>query len=1025
MIKKILLTSAFVLYILLSFANGLPKEDYPLTNPYKVIFVNNYATYKATIPLGILEAVAFSQTHFTHLTHSSSTSSSCINIPNSYGVMGLIADGKSYFRNNLSLIAVLSGISESEIINSPAKNIEAYAAAYNSLAVQNNVNANSPIKSHIDILIALSELPLNSDIQNDFALNAHLYNILNFINNYANYSTLFAAKPNAVNLHDVFGDNYTLLSSSKVTIDHEKIYTNNTNYRFSNINQNNTAYSIDYGPALWNPTTCNKSSRNGTAITALAIHTVQGSYAGCISWFKNCTANASAHYVIRSSDGQVTQMVLESVKAFHIGSENPYTIGIEHEGYVTQASYYTTAMYNSSADLSIDICTSNSIDPLKTYYGAGCTGSTAQCGLGACTKVKGHQMFPSQTHNDPGVNWNWFKFYNLINKTYTPTIVNTATGSITDGGGASNNYSDDERKLIKIAPSGATNVTLTFTQFGLENGYDYLIIYDGGTLTSPVIGKYTGTSSPGTVTSSGGTMLVEYRTDCAITDVGFVASYTSSGSIVNSSDVIPPVTTVVLNDNWVAANFTANYIDTDNVVVEKSYYQVSDFNGTEWRSNNAKGFYNDNFDGSTINAEWTKKVGTWTITGNVLEQTDQSLPNTNIYTPLTQNLSNRYLYHWSGNMSGTGTNRRSGFHYFVDSPDSTNRGNSYFIWFRLDDKKIQIYKTQNNVFGAPVLDSTYNFTANTWYDFKVIYDRITGRHIVYINNVPACDYTDPTPLTNGQYISWRSGNCNYKINNLRVYRSRFSSTPISVGPATTNMIRYQNASPTTPAGRIRSIANDAVGNISAVDLQDVNVDWTAPLAATVEDGLGADIDTTFDNGKLSFNFPTLTDVNSGIINYSYAIGTTPGGSDVYTWTDSISGAPKTITGISTVNNTIYYASVIGTNAAGTPSVINTSDGQLYLEPTKLNSIIVSNQKVIVWPNPINKNEKINVSIKSLANEKATIEIINELGQLIKTISTPLLIGENNLSLDNGFTQGNYTLKINTKDNILIQKIIIL
>ncbi|MEQ1916627.1 MAG: N-acetylmuramoyl-L-alanine amidase, partial [Gallionella sp.] len=341
MIKQLLFTVTLTLLVTLSFANGLPKEDYPVTNPYKGVFANNYATYSATIPVGMLEAVAFSQTHFTHITHASNVSESCINIPNAYGVMGLIADGKSYFRNNLSLIAALSGISENEIINSPAKNIEAYAAAYNSLAEQNNVTANSPIKSHIDILIALSELPLTTDIQNDFAINAHLYNILNFINNYANYTDVFVAKPNTINLHDVFGENYSILSSSKVTIDHEKIYNENngTTYRSSNIAQTNTIYSADYAAALWSAAgSCNYSSRSGTAITALAIHTVQGSYAGCISWFTNCSASASAHYVIRSSDGQVTQMVLESAKAWHVASENPYAVGIEHEGYIAQPS---------------------------------------------------------------------------------------------------------------------------------------------------------------------------------------------------------------------------------------------------------------------------------------------------------------------------------------------------------------------------------------------------------------------------------------------------------------------------------------------------------------------------------------------------------------------------------------------------------------------------------------------------------------------------------------------------------------
>src|SRR5690606_24789500 len=92
-------------------------------------------------------------------------------------------------------------------------------------------------------------------------------------------------------------------------------------YQISNLSKKST----DYPPALSNFTTCNYSSRSGTAISAVTIHTVQGSYSGCISWFKNCSAQVSAHYVLRSSDGQVTQMVLESDKAWHVGNSNPYS----------------------------------------------------------------------------------------------------------------------------------------------------------------------------------------------------------------------------------------------------------------------------------------------------------------------------------------------------------------------------------------------------------------------------------------------------------------------------------------------------------------------------------------------------------------------------------------------------------------------------------------------------------------------------------------------------------------------------
>ncbi|MEJ7698377.1 MAG: N-acetylmuramoyl-L-alanine amidase [Pyrinomonadaceae bacterium] len=98
------------------------------------------------------------------------------------------------------------------------------------------------------------------------------------------------------------------------------------------------------------------------AVTHVTIHTTQGSYTSAINWFKNCAAGVSAHYVIRSSDGQITQMVREADKAWHVGTSNGYTVGIEHEGYVSDpGTWYTDAMYNASALLSRDILNSRGL----------------------------------------------------------------------------------------------------------------------------------------------------------------------------------------------------------------------------------------------------------------------------------------------------------------------------------------------------------------------------------------------------------------------------------------------------------------------------------------------------------------------------------------------------------------------------------------------------------------------------------------------------------------------------------------
>ncbi len=80
------------------------------------------------------------------------------------------------------------------------------------------------------------------------------------------------------------------------------------------------------------------------------------SEAGAISWFQNRQSQVSAHYVIRSSDGQITQMVEENDTAWHGRNWNGRSIGIEHEGWVDQPRWFTDAMYRSSAALTREIC---------------------------------------------------------------------------------------------------------------------------------------------------------------------------------------------------------------------------------------------------------------------------------------------------------------------------------------------------------------------------------------------------------------------------------------------------------------------------------------------------------------------------------------------------------------------------------------------------------------------------------------------------------------------------------------------
>ena len=94
------------------------------------------AAYEAcpTIPKGLLEAISFTNTHCHHLTDANYFNDGPEAMPRAYGLMGLVKDGKGYFRENLQLVSELSGVSETEILVSPDANVLAYAKAFECLA---------------------------------------------------------------------------------------------------------------------------------------------------------------------------------------------------------------------------------------------------------------------------------------------------------------------------------------------------------------------------------------------------------------------------------------------------------------------------------------------------------------------------------------------------------------------------------------------------------------------------------------------------------------------------------------------------------------------------------------------------------------------------------------------------------------------------------------------------------------------------------------------------------------------------
>jgi len=510
--------------------------------------------------------------------------------------------------------------------------------------------------------------------------------------------------------------------------------------------------------------------------------------------------------------------------------------------------------------------------------------------------------------------------------------IRTATKAIIDGCGGTLAPTN-----LTAAALGCPDNNVTFSWSNSGTGW-YIHVANNSGFTNPYIkwvsGLTTYTGPAGFVlVSDGTTPLTLSNSTTYYWRMWNGSAFTSGTSFTTlNCDNVAPTTSISTPGTWKTENFTATFTDSDNSGgsgLEKSFYQVLDNSGTDWRANNNNGFFSDNFD-LAMHADWTVSTGNWATSGGYLTQSDTSNGNTNIYASLNQSLSNRYLYHFTAKM-GSGiygtSQRRFGFHFFSDNGSLTNRGNGYFIFFRQETSKLEFYKVTSDVFTQVKIVDNVTTNFNQLYDIKVIYDRISGKMDVYRDNALIGTWTDTAPYSTGNYISFRSGNSHLYIGELKVYRSRAASVTVSVGSASTNDIRYQNSNPTTYGAKIKSICNDAAGNLSAVSYHDLNVDWTVPSNITaVFDGLSNDIDTIYVTNEMSANWAASSDTHSGVSKYWYCIGSTPGGTEVLGWTDNNSALNFVKSGLSLNYNQTYYISVKAQNSAGLYSTPTIADG---------------------------------------------------------------------------------------------------
>ena len=231
----------------------------------------------------------------------------------------------------------------------------------------------------------------------------------------------------------------------------------------------------NYPGAIWRPSP-NKSSRGGSSVNLVIIHTCEGAYAGCWGWLKNSASGVSAHYVVKENGSEITQLVNESEKAWHIAatykpslnggtlsnksgvSTNNFSVGIEHAGFASQTSFQS-GQIEASAKLTCAITKNNNIPRDRNH-------------------ILGHGQLQPNNRVDPGPNWPWAHYIDRV-KSYcgdggstpppaddpmnpTPPPSTGFTPIIIDS-----NQANNDASVAKITLSGTwTSMTSTAGYYG-------------------------------------------------------------------------------------------------------------------------------------------------------------------------------------------------------------------------------------------------------------------------------------------------------------------------------------------------------------------------------------------------------------------------------------------------------------------------------------------------------------------------------------------------------------------------------
>jgi len=134
-------------------------------------------------------------------------------------------------------------------------------------------------------------------------------------------------------------------------------------------------------------------------------------------------------------------------------------------------------------------------------------------------------------------------------------------GSLTDGSGPLHNYlpGTDCSWLIdpQTATDSITNITMTFDRFETSL-VDLVTVYDGPDTGSPVLGKFSGTTLPSPVSSTGNKMRITFQSVVGVPAPGWSANYSAKAPVWCSGTKTITADTADITDGSLRFNYYNN-----------------------------------------------------------------------------------------------------------------------------------------------------------------------------------------------------------------------------------------------------------------------------------------------------------------------------------------------------------------------------------------------------------------------------------------------------------------------------------